>query len=266
LGKAYTYLRMPESEEESSESSESGEDHKHSGNEEEGVPKLAQPKAPAPASAGPSGEAGTMVVVADPPEHKGEALPSLEPALSNIPPIHIKKTLMIVNKFIVDTTEFINKFAILCERKLATISQQTARLEIVTALLEKKLASIAWLGDGSVVLPAEGLAEVAIHVAAPGAPPPPPGPPGGGLGGPPPSAAEAAAAAPAAEPAPVAVGPPARQHPKYGKIFKMLSFGVPRAQLESKCAADGIDPVCLSWNPDEPVPAAYADEDSEESD
>ncbi len=46
----------------------------------------------------------------------------MEPELSNIQPISIKKTLLIVNHFILNTTNFINKFAIVCEQKLGQVN------------------------------------------------------------------------------------------------------------------------------------------------
>lgn len=196
---------------------------------------------------------GTMIVASDPSD---QPLPSLEPALANIPPIPIKKTLMIVNNFIINTTEFINKFAVLCERKLATISQQTARLEIVTSLLEAKLGSISWLGGGENVS-AEGLPEVTVHATPGSAPAPPPGPP---PGPPPPSSAPASApvSTPVPAPAPAPVGVPAKNHPVYGTIFKMKAMGVPNSALEVKCRAEGLDPACLNCSPDEPLPSHFA--------
>ena len=53
---------------------------------------------------------------------------------------------MIVNNFVINTADFINKFSMICERKLNKISQQIQRLEIVLAILEAKLDSIPWLG------------------------------------------------------------------------------------------------------------------------
>ncbi len=49
--------------------------------------------------------------------------------------------------------EFLNKFSILCERKLQRVQQQSQRLEIVLALLEAKLGSIHWLNEGGGVPP-----------------------------------------------------------------------------------------------------------------
>lgn len=43
-------------------------------------------------------------------------------ALSNIGAIPTRKTLMLVNNFISNTVDFMNKFAVLCERKLSKIS------------------------------------------------------------------------------------------------------------------------------------------------
>jgi WASH complex subunit CCDC53 len=65
--------------------------------------------------------------------------------LSNIGSIPTKKTLMLVNNFITNTVDFMNKFASLCEKKLLAVSTQTQKLEITLNLLEAKLESVPWL-------------------------------------------------------------------------------------------------------------------------
>jgi hypothetical protein len=61
------------------------------------------------------------------------------------PPVPVKKTLMVVNQFVVNTVNFLNKFSAVCESKLAKVNQDLSRLETVLALLETKLNSIPWL-------------------------------------------------------------------------------------------------------------------------
>ncbi len=59
----------------------------------------------------------------------------------------------VVNQFTVNTINFLNKFSAVCESKLAKVSQDLSRLEVVLALLETKINSIPWLeanvGPGS---------------------------------------------------------------------------------------------------------------------
>ena len=52
---------------------------------------------------------------------------------------------MVVNTFLLNTTDFLNKFAAQAERKLARVSKNVQRLEIVMSLLEAKLDSIKYI-------------------------------------------------------------------------------------------------------------------------
>lgn len=180
-----------------------------------------------------------------------------EPALANISPISHKKTMLVINTFVINTTEFLNKFAELCEGKLANVSQMCSRLEIQCALLEAKLNSIKYLNSNS---SGGGDAPAAAIAATPAAPagaaapppmggvPPPPPPPG------PPGVAAAAAAPAAVEPVPAASAPKFKDDPNYGKYFKMLNMGVPKIALAPKLLAEGLDPAMLDHDPEGPSP------------
>lgn len=167
---------------------------------------------------------------------------------------------MVVNAFIIRTTDFLNKFVALCEEKLSKIQQGVARLEIVLALLEAKLESVPWLAD--VAGPAPTTTTAAPTAAAPAAPSAaPPAPPlAPALGGAP-AAPPLAPVAPPAEPiAPPAEppGPPVvklKDDPRYGKYFKMLMVGVPKAAVQPKMRMEGLDPEMLEKSPDDPAPA-----------
>jgi WASH complex subunit CCDC53 len=174
---------------------------------------------------------------------------------ANMQPMPIRKTLMVVNHFVVNTTNFINKFALLCEQKLQRVSQDVQRLEIVLKLLEGRLSSIDWLGtplDGasssstldsvptfdsstassgaspSTTTPSVGT-QSSIETAASTA-----------------AAADAALAEPQAEPAAVDVLP-VSQDPLYSKYFKMLKLGVVKPQIAMKMQSDGLDPSIIEY-------------------
>lgn len=63
-----------------------------------------------------------------------------------VEPIPVKKTVAFVNNFIIDTTQFLNRFSYLCEQRLNDVSRKLQRLEVTMALLEAKLNSIPGLG------------------------------------------------------------------------------------------------------------------------
>eukprot|EP00808_Paulinella_micropora_P020900 g32479.t1 len=172
-------------------------------------------------------------------------LPGLEPTLKNIQPIPIKKTLVIVNHFILNTTEFINKFVSLCEQKLCKVSKKIQRLEIVLQLLEGRLQSIEWLNEGgnliteapAVPLDANARAVSTVmppSAANPAAPPPPPG------------------ATPSGAPA----APPLKEHPLYRKYITLVMRGVPKAVLAMKMESEGLDPSVFDFHPNEPNPSS----------
>jgi len=59
--------------------------------------------------------------------------------------VPVKKTLLIVNTFVVQTAAFLNKFVTTCESKLHKIHTDIQRMETTMLLLESKLGSIDWL-------------------------------------------------------------------------------------------------------------------------
>ena len=59
--------------------------------------------------------------------------------------VPVKKTLLIVNTFVVNTAAFLNKFVATCESKLHKIHTDIQRMETTMLLLESKLSSIDWL-------------------------------------------------------------------------------------------------------------------------
>ena len=63
-------------------------------------------------------------------------------------PIPIKKSLVIVNNFVVNTTRFLNRFSAIVDEKLLKVSNNLSRLETTLSILEAKLDSVPDL-DGS---------------------------------------------------------------------------------------------------------------------
>lgn len=171
-----------------------------------------------------------------------------------------KKTVAMVNNFIINTTQFLNRFTYLCDKKLAETSRSIQRLETTMNILEGKLASVPGLEgiQGSAVsttstttTTTDASTAVATTSTAPSSIPTPPPPPG--------TAAAAAAPAPAPAPPTPAIAPPAAESagsgmtnqndPRYARYFKMLKLGVPAAQIRQKMMFEGVDPDILD-NPD----------------
>lgn len=165
---------------------------------------------------------------------------------------------MLVNSFVLSTSDFLNKFSSLCEQKLSSVSSQVARVEIVLALLEAKLDSIEWMGTGG------GGAAAAAATNA------------GAAGDTSASASSAAAAAPIAPPIaaePAAAAPPAdananvlklKDDPRYSKYFKMLNMGVPKQAIRQRMTTDGcVDPNQIDNDPDGPAPPPGPDQPSQ---
>jgi len=154
-------------------------------------------------------------------------------------PISFKETLEVVNHFVVQTTQFLNHFAVVCEEKLQKVDKDLTRLEITLSLLESKLQSIDGIAaPAAATAPpaATSLPTVDNNNTSSGAPPPPPPPPGTGAPAPPPP-----------PPAPVEDSgpkvPKCKDDPRLAEFFKLLRIGAAKAQIENKMAVaiPGID-------------------------
>jgi len=151
------------------------------------------------------------------------------------------KTLAYLNNFVINTTQFLNRFSYLCEQKLATVSTHVQRLEITMSILEAKLQSI------------EGLGAAPVSSASSAAPPQASVAPSSSQPAATPAAVPAATAAP--EPAAVSNVLLNKDAPQYSNYFKMLRLGIPLPQIKMKMKNDGVDPDVLNA-PDAPVDAA----------
>lgn len=171
-------------------------------------------------------------------------------AATQIKPVPMHVSLLLVNNFLISTTNFINQFSETVEKKISGISTKVTELEILLAVLEAKLNSIPGLEFSSADLPATQQAEGTVPpagMAASSAPPPP-------------SAAAAAAPAPAAAPAETKpAGVAAKDHPDYTAFFKMLRVGVPQQVVAGKMTAAGFNAAILD------NPEAMVDEGSNSS-
>eukprot|EP00470_Lotharella_oceanica_P004233 CAMPEP_0170173310 /NCGR_PEP_ID=MMETSP0040_2-20121228/6573_1 /TAXON_ID=641309 /ORGANISM="Lotharella oceanica, Strain CCMP622" /LENGTH=465 /DNA_ID=CAMNT_0010414419 /DNA_START=40 /DNA_END=1437 /DNA_ORIENTATION=+ len=182
-----------------------------------------------------------------------------QPNLDKIEPIPSRKILMIVNHFVVSTTDFVNKLLVHCEHKLGKISVDVQRLEILLRILEGKLDSIDWLkAQIKDEPPKQDAPAPAADSASSAAPPPPSGvpPPPGAAAAPPDAKAAAVPEAQAPVPAPVEKGPKLKEDPRFVKYFRMLNFGVPRPVIEMKMQQEGVDPGILNLDPEGPASAA----------
>lgn len=183
------------------------------------------------------------------------------------PPVPVKKTLLIVNQFITQTTRFLNHFSTLAEEKLQKVFHDVNRIETTLVLLESRLHRLEGFDD----MAAAPVTNSALQ-HGPGA-----GTAGGGAGSAaaaPPAAPAAAAlpavaagtAAPAGPPpavpeAPAPPPPPApvvvkvKDDPVLAPYFRMLKIGAVAAQVKMKMAAEGrADPALLDLDPEAPSP------------
>jgi len=164
---------------------------------------------------------------------------------SRVEGISSTKTLSAVNSFVINTTQFLNRFSYVCELKLNDISRHIQQLEVSLALLEAKLQSVPGLNDavGGAPLPAPA----AISSGAP-----PAGSDHANAIGEVPAPAIASEAHVPAEPEKPVLK--MKDDPRYARYFRMLVVGVPMAQVKQKMMAEGYPPEILE-NPDAPSDA-----------
>ncbi len=159
-----------------------------------------------------------------------------------IKPVPIQKTLILVNNFIINTSQFFNAFSENIERKISCVSNKITEIEILLAVLEVKLNSIPGLE-----FEADNLPNAA-----------PPGPSAGESSGatasaPPNAAPPASVPAPAApdisaideDPPPAAKPTSLADNPEYESLCKMLRVRVPLPVVLGKAASMGLDPNLL---------------------
>lgn len=153
---------------------------------------------------------------------------------SKFRPQSVHATVLLTNQMILQTTSFLNEFAQTVERKISNVSAKVTQLEIMLAVLEAKINSVAAVEDEALPQPAAATApnqevpEVTTDTAGATPPPPPPPPPSGGPVEEKPEIE--------AEIEKVPEGPP----PHFVTYSKMLKMGLPEAAVRMKMAQSGV--------------------------
>lgn len=173
-------------------------------------------------------------------------------------PVDSGKTLGFINSFLIDTTEFLNRFSVVCDQRLRQVSDSLQRLEVTLAILESKLESIPGLegvnADTVIQRPAAQQQQNPPNQGQPQnrVPDAPPLPDvGGGHDEP---------------PMPPPIGddgddfpdqPPVldvqetrmtnREDPRYAKYFKMQRLGIAEPNIIMKMQSEGVDPSILQY-------------------
>jgi len=190
---------------------------KEDGHETAGGP--AEPQAQPQQPAQPAQQAAIRQFNFVPPPNEDLKMDSLQP-------VPVKKTLLIVNTFIVNTAAFLNKFVSTCETKLHTIRTDIRRMEVTLKILEGKLGSIDWLDsarDGNLHVPTlEEMKHNDFKDDDDKAPPPPEQPEGGGAAAVPDAAASL------------------KSNPEYSRWFTMLRVGVLAQAVRNRMAREDI--------------------------
>lgn len=165
-----------------------------------------------------------------------------------VEPVAYKKTVAFVNTFVINTTEFLNRFVYVCEQKLQHVHRHIQRLEITMNILECKLSSIPGLENVPASAPTAVDQQAGPSQEGSQAPPPPPPPPDASMGSGIPGPEDEGSA----EPPPPPAGPTIKDDPRYAKYFKMLNMRIPAAAIRQKMMMEGVDPNILD-NPDAPL-------------
>lgn len=154
-------------------------------------------------------------------------------------PIPHRKTLVMINQFVVTTTRFLNRFANLCDDKLSAVSSDISKLQTTMSILETKLSSVPGLVAAATAADTSAIPDVEPQQPQTQSTPTPS-----------PSTAAATSMDTSAASAPS--GPPAKEDPNYMAYFKLIRLGMPIEQVKLKCQAEGNDPNVLD-HPDEPI-------------
>jgi len=58
--------------------------------------------------------------------------------LAQVSPVNYKVTAALVNQFVVSTTQFLNRFATRCDRKLQQVGSNMHRIEVIPSALSRQ--------------------------------------------------------------------------------------------------------------------------------
>ncbi|GAQ78781.1 hypothetical protein KFL_000180630 [Klebsormidium nitens] len=179
-----------------------------------------------------------------------------------LPPVPDQKTLVLVNTFVVHTTQFLNRFAALSENKLADINRRIHRIDAALALLEAKLRSAEQQLGGRAPTPTNerepagmvddrSTLESGAGIDSQGHNDTSQARPGGFL-----SIDHVSSSAPSLEESSdKQTKLKVSEHPDYARFFKMLAVGVPSQAVAVKMRTEGLNPAFLE-TPNEPFPDA----------
>ncbi|KAH0788542.1 WASH complex subunit 3 [Histomonas meleagridis] len=162
---------------------------------------------------------------------------------SNADSIGYARIIASVNQFAERTVDFLNRFSNICDLKLLEVSERINNVEILTAILEKKLQSIEDLNftPGQRIEPtAPPVPQEEVQTpSVPQAPPPPsPQPPAETDSQP---QNEENQAETTEENVPYSP----RNDPLYARWFRLKDIGVPIMSLAKNMEAEGLDPNVL---------------------
>lgn len=167
---------------------------------------------------------------------------------SEVPPVPPSVTLSFVNNFVINTTQFLNRFAVSCEKKLREVDGKIKGLEVSLNLLEAKLNSIEGLEDVKTAPVEEQVSSQPTSTQ----PDQNTTTPNGkcitktllSL-----TLLESDISEPA-PPVPVEpeyTGLKMKDDPRYQKYFKMLIVRVPLGNIQNKMMMEGVDPSILEY-------------------
>ena len=190
---------------------------------------------------------------------------NLEKTEQEIAPVELPKTVLLVNNFVYTTTEFLNNFVEVCEKRIVNVSDKLSNLEIQVQVLEAKLGSLPVDATNSTTskpttAPTPPSTSNNTDTASTNATPPPPPAPNGAP--PPPSSTNLEAPAVVQEEPKIEAEPAepvddgmceAREHPTYKKFFKLAEMGAPKAQVQMQMGMAGLDATILD-TPFERIP------------
>ncbi|XP_012265330.1 WASH complex subunit 3 [Athalia rosae] len=166
-------------------------------------------------------------------------MPIIEPTIdfTKVPPIHQKRTITLVNHFIIHTVTFLNKFALCCEERLFEFENKLQKVEASLEILESRLSSIPETHSKPETESVSNIDSKNEREDVPKADLP------------------TVVEAPTAE----VSGKekintrPICEDPEYAPFFKMLRVGVLAENVKLKMKENGLDPQMLD-NPDHMVP------------
>ncbi|KAM3136635.1 Pfam:DUF2360 [Paramecium bursaria] len=167
--------------------------------------------------------------------------------LTKLEPIPYRNTIAILNEYVIQNIDFLNKFGHFNENKLFDMEIVLDEIESKVLLLEKKLDSVQPELYQGLVLPQPGQSIIQHNQQAPSLDPAPQQP----ISTPSQPQQQQQQFEPA-QPAqqqqdqPVEEQPPVEEPPQIDerlqKYIKLLSYGVPVVQLKIKMGLEGLDP------------------------